>query len=115
MDATNLRSEVPIGARARRDQNKEPQAATSLTERSTARPPGLGTTPKHTAGRAGWTVGFRETGSFVNNPNLARWATPSERFDYYCGHRTGSEARRRGSGVGFRKLTKGLRAYPTVA
>jgi hypothetical protein len=41
---------------------------------------------------------FKETGSFVNNPNLARWATLSERFDYYHGHRAGRKARRRRSG-----------------
>jgi hypothetical protein len=33
----------------------------------------------------------RETGSFVDNPNLASLATPSGRFDYYRGHRAGSE------------------------
>ena len=42
----------------------------------------------------GWVDGrFGEKGSFVDNPNLARWENPSERLDYYRGHRAGSEAR----------------------
>jgi hypothetical protein len=36
---------------------------------------------------------FGERSSFVDNPNLARWDNPSDRFDYYRGHRAGSEAR----------------------
>jgi ribosomal protein L37AE/L43A len=44
---------------------------------------------------AGWLDGrFGERGSFVDNPNLARWENPSERLAYYRGHRAGSEARR---------------------
>ena len=44
--------------------------------------------------RAGWVDGrFGERGSFVDNPNLARWENPSERLTYYRGHRAGSEAR----------------------
>jgi ribosomal protein L37AE/L43A len=44
---------------------------------------------------AGWVDGrFGERGSFVDNPNLARWENPSERLDYYRGHRAGSKARR---------------------
>ena len=44
---------------------------------------------------AGWVDGrFGERGSFVDNPNLARWENPSERLAYYQGHRAGSEARR---------------------
>jgi hypothetical protein len=44
---------------------------------------------------AGWVDGcFRERGSFVDNPNLAKWESPSDRLDYYRGHRAGSEARR---------------------
>jgi hypothetical protein len=44
--------------------------------------------------RAGWVDGrFGERGSFVDNPNLARWENPSERLHYYQGHRAGSEAR----------------------
>ena len=42
---------------------------------------------------AGWVDGrFREKGSFVDNPNLARWENPSDRVAYYKGHRAGSEA-----------------------
>ena len=33
-------------------------------------------------------------GSFADNPNLARWGDPSDRLNYYRGHRIGSEARR---------------------
>jgi hypothetical protein len=43
---------------------------------------------------AGWLDGrFGERGSFVDNPNLARWENPSERLAYYQGHRAGSGAR----------------------
>src|SRR5215218_7815022 len=43
---------------------------------------------------AGWVDGrFGKRGSFVDNPNLAKWGNPSDRLDYYRGHRTGSEAR----------------------
>ena len=42
---------------------------------------------------AGWLDGrFGERGSFVDNPNLARWENPSERLAYYQGHRAGSVA-----------------------
>jgi hypothetical protein len=42
---------------------------------------------------AGWVDGrFGERGSFVDNPNLARWENPSERLAYYQGHRAGSGA-----------------------
>jgi uncharacterized Zn finger protein (UPF0148 family) len=42
---------------------------------------------------AGWMDGrFGELSSFACNPNLARWEEPSERLDYYRGHRAGSEA-----------------------
>ena len=42
----------------------------------------------------GWLDGlFGEGGSFVDNPNLARWEDPSDRLDYYKGHRAGREAR----------------------
>ena len=45
--------------------------------------------------RAGWVDGrFGERGSFVDNPNLARWENPSERLTYYQGHRAGSGAHR---------------------
>jgi hypothetical protein len=44
--------------------------------------------------RAGWVDGrFAEWGSFVDNPNLARWGVPSDRLEYYRGHRAGSEVR----------------------
>ena len=47
---------------------------------------------------AGWVDGrFGERGSFVDNPNLARWDDPSSRLDYYRGHRAGSEMRQVGS------------------
>jgi hypothetical protein len=36
---------------------------------------------------------FVERGSFVDNPNLAKWEAPSDRLAYYRGHRAGSEAR----------------------
>jgi len=48
---------------------------------------------------AGWVDGrFGEIGSFVDNPNLARWEDPSERLDYYKGHRVGKEMRAAKSG-----------------
>jgi ribosomal protein L37AE/L43A len=44
---------------------------------------------------SGWIDGrFGESGSFIDNPNLARWESPSCRLDYYRGHRSGREARR---------------------
>jgi ribosomal protein L37AE/L43A len=43
---------------------------------------------------AGWLDGrFGGSGSFVDNPNLARWEDPLNRLDYYKGHRSGREAR----------------------
>ena len=43
----------------------------------------------------GWLDGrYREMGSFADNPNLTRWVVPSERLNYYRGHRAGSKARR---------------------
>jgi hypothetical protein len=51
-----------------------------------------------TAYWAGWIDGqFGESGSFADNPNLARWEDPSDRIDYYRGHRTGSKAWQAGS------------------
>jgi uncharacterized Zn finger protein (UPF0148 family) len=51
------------------------------------------------AWRAGWLDGrFGKRGSFVDNPNLAKWETPLERLAYYRGHRAGSEARQDRSG-----------------
>lgn len=41
---------------------------------------------------AGWMdAHFVERASFACNPNLAKWEAPSERLDYYRGHRAGSE------------------------
>jgi hypothetical protein len=48
---------------------------------------------------AGWMDGrFGERGSFVANSNLARWVNPSDRLDYYRGHRAGNEARQARNG-----------------
>ena len=48
---------------------------------------------------SGWADGrFGERCSFVDNPSLARWETPSDRLDYYRGHRAGSEARQSKNG-----------------
>ncbi len=47
----------------------------------------------------GWMDGrFGERDSFAENPSLARWEAPSERLDYYRGHRAGKEARRDSAG-----------------
>ena len=47
----------------------------------------------------GWADGrFGERGSFVDSPNLAKWEAPSDRLDYYRGHRAGSETRSASSG-----------------
>ena len=111
MNATKPRSEVPIGARVRWDQNKKPRSG-SLPDGtldcsacgSELQPRGTSSTPSGSryhgeAYWAGWVDGgFKETGSFVNNPNLARWATLSKWFDYYHGYRGGRKARRRRSG-----------------
>jgi hypothetical protein len=43
---------------------------------------------------AGWLDGrFGERGGFTDNLNLAKWENPSDKLDYYRGHRAGSEAR----------------------
>jgi hypothetical protein len=48
---------------------------------------------------AGWMDGrFGELSSFVDNRSLGRWEDPSERLEYYRGHRAGSEARRGSNG-----------------
>lgn len=45
---------------------------------------------------SGWLDGrFGGRGSFVDNPNLARWENPSCRLDYYRGHRSGRQDRER--------------------
>lgn len=47
----------------------------------------------------GWMDGrFGERSSFVDNPKLAQWENPSDRLEYYRGHRAGGEARERGFG-----------------
>jgi hypothetical protein len=84
VDVTNLRSEVPIGARVRRDQNRKPLP---------------GRLPDGT-------LDCPACGSKVQPPGAS--PTPSERSDYCRAHRTGSEACRRGSS-GLRRLTRGLR------
>jgi hypothetical protein len=49
---------------------------------------------------AGWVGGrFRKLSSFVDNPNLAKWDAPSDRLDYYRGHRAGSETRQDRGGL----------------
>jgi hypothetical protein len=58
---------------------------------------------------AGWLDGrFGERGSFVDNPNLARWGNPSDRLEYYRGHRAGSEAHRAAESGRLRKAHRGL-------
>ena len=48
--------------------------------------------------QCGWIDGCsNEPGCFTENPQLARWETPSDRLDYYRGHRDGRETRRRSS------------------
>jgi hypothetical protein len=43
---------------------------------------------------AGWVDGrFGQMGGFADNPHLAQWETPSDRLDYYQGHRAGYETR----------------------
>jgi hypothetical protein len=59
---------------------------------------------------AGWMAGhFGELSSFVDNPNLAKWDAPSDRLDYYRGHRAGSEARQAKSGSHRTSTTRVLR------
>jgi ribosomal protein L37AE/L43A len=43
----------------------------------------------------GWIDGrYGKPGSLTENRQLAKWQDPSERLDYYRGHRAGGEARR---------------------
>jgi hypothetical protein len=59
--------------------------------------------------RAGWLNGrFGERGSFVDNPNLAKWGNPSDRLDYYRGHRAGREAPRAAESGRLPKAHRGL-------
>ena len=45
----------------------------------------------------GWLDGrYGATKCFTTNRRLAQWETPSDRLDYYRGHRAGRETRRRG-------------------
>jgi hypothetical protein len=49
--------------------------------------------------RAGWLDGCSGGwSSFVDNPDLAKWESPSDRLDYYRGHRAGSGARQAKNG-----------------
>ena len=58
---------------------------------------------------AGWMDGhFGEWGSFVDNPNLAKWEAPSERLDYYQGHRAGNEVRQAEND----RLTQANQSFP---
>jgi uncharacterized Zn finger protein (UPF0148 family) len=44
---------------------------------------------------SGWADGrYGEMGNLADNRNLSRWESPSDRLDYYRGHRAGMEARR---------------------
>jgi hypothetical protein len=48
---------------------------------------------------SGWVDGrFGEIGSFADNPSLAKLEDPSDRLEYYRGHRAGSQARQAASG-----------------
>jgi ribosomal protein L37AE/L43A len=45
----------------------------------------------------GWIDGrYRDPMRFTRNPRLSRWEDPSDRVEFYRGHRAGREARRRG-------------------
>ncbi len=49
---------------------------------------------KNPAYRDGWGDGrFGPTWSFLENPNLAKWASDQERLSYYRGHREGRRVR----------------------
>jgi hypothetical protein len=53
--------------------------------------------PDHTeAYWCGWLDGrYGDPEWFTNNPRLAKWEGPSDRLDYYRGHRAGYEVRMR--------------------
>ena len=56
---------------------------------------------------AGWMDGhFGKSTCFACNLKLAKWEAPSERLDYYRGHRAGSETRRDRSGPLFARARK---------
>ena len=126
MNATNLRSKAQIGARVRRDRNREPHPShlpngtphspacgSKLQFLGASSPPSESGYPGEAYWEARGVGSFRETRSLVNNPNLTRLATPSERFDYCRAHRTGSRARRRGA-VACEGSREVFEAYPTV-
>jgi hypothetical protein len=49
---------------------------------------------KNPAYRNGWEDGrFGPTRAFLENSNLAKWASPRERLSYYRGHREGRRVR----------------------
>jgi len=49
---------------------------------------------KNPAYRNGWEDGrFGPTRAFLENSNLAKWASPGERLSYYRGHRDGRRVR----------------------
>jgi hypothetical protein len=124
VDTTNLRSEVPIGARARQDQNREPQTgslpdgtldcpacgseAQPLSASST--PPGLGTTAKHT-GRAGWIVAS-ERPAASSTTRIWRGGRPYLRGSTTTTATAPAAKLAEGEAVGFRRLTRGLRGVP---
>ncbi len=57
-------------------------------------PGGLGDRRKDPAYRIGWGDGrFGPMGTFLENPNLARLQSHSERLAYYRGHREGRRVR----------------------
>jgi hypothetical protein len=51
---------------------------------------------------------FGEKGSFADNPKLAKLENPSDRLDYYRGHRAVSEAHRAAESARFPKAHRGL-------
>jgi hypothetical protein len=51
---------------------------------------------------------FVKRGSFVDNPNLAKWENPSDRLDYYQGHRAGNETRQAAESSRLPKAYRGL-------
>jgi hypothetical protein len=54
----------------------------------------IGVWREEPAYREGWEDGrFGPSGTFLENPNLARWAGPRERLAYYRGHREGRRVR----------------------
>jgi hypothetical protein len=59
--------------------------------------------------RAGWLDGcFGGSGSVADNPNLAKLEDPSDRLEYYRGHRAGSEAHRAAESARLPKAHRGL-------